>query len=178
MEGLSAHDMLRVKLYKGQLFVPLNCIKSALSLPDRSPRKPVNFSPMARATNKNRIYMAFYHRPTHNNFHVALLVTPRDIDSESEDSLCLHVMNTPSRLTDDPDEEAVVRWNYRPQSVCSRTGRLGALVFLGKTVMSADDLKDMLVSVPIVQGDSSWTCKSWTFSAIQASGSNLRMLLF
>lgn len=70
----------------------------------------------------------------------------------------------PSRLTQH-------EWQYEPLEVLGRTGRLLALGLLDKTEKSGKEISEMLRAVEVVQDDMEWNCKSWTFSAIEASRS-------
>ena len=68
----------------------------------------------------------------------------------------------PSRLTQQ-------EWRYEPLQVIGRTGRLLSLALLDKTEKGGEEVSEMLRNVEVVQDDISWNCKSWTFSAIEAS---------
>lgn len=116
--------------------------------------------------NKNRIYMAFYSRSKFDGYHMAVLVSPKNPNPNDTNTWRLHVMNkpNPSRLTQQ-------EWKYEPLEVIGRTGRLLALGLLGKTDKSGKEVSEMLGAVEVVQDDMGWNCKSWTFSAIEASRS-------
>ena len=71
----------------------------------------------------------------------------------------------PSRLTQQ-------EWKYEPLQVVCRTGvpgRLLSLALLDKTEKSSEEVSEMLRAVEVVQDDMNWNCKSWVFSAIEAS---------
>ena len=73
-------------------------------------------------------------------------------------------MNKPN-----PSRPTSQEWKYEPLQVIGRTGRLLALGLLGKTEKSGRAISEMLRAVELVQDDTSWNCKSWAFSAIEAS---------
>lgn len=64
-------------------------------------------------------------------------------------------------------------WKYEPLEVIGRTGRLLALALLDKTETSGEDVSETLRAVEVVQDDMSWNCRTWTFSAIEASSRSL-----
>ena len=73
-------------------------------------------------------------------------------------------MNKPN-----PSSLTQQEWKYEPSEVMGRTGRLLALGLLDKTEKSGKELSEVLRAVEVVQDDIGWNCKSWTFSAIEAS---------
>ena len=62
---------------------------------------------------------------------------------------------------------------YEPLEVIGRTGRLLALALLNKTETSGEDVSETLKAIEVVQDDMSWNCRTWTFSAIEASSRSL-----
>ena len=116
--------------------------------------------------NKNRIYMALYARsgPQGHIHHVALLVSPKNPDANSQNTWWLHAKNKPN-----PAYAVQQEWQYEALKVSGRTSRLIALVLLGKTERTGEDIGNVLTEVELVQNDSSWTCKEWVFSAIEVS---------
>ena len=127
--------------------------------------------------NKNRIYIAFFARPGHDNFHTAILVTPKNPKPNENTSWQLHVINRPDTSRANQEE-----WVYNPQQTDGRTSRLMALILLGKTEANGQELSEMLGAVEVVQDVSNWNCTSWTLSTVQASPSlpliAMRKLLF
>jgi hypothetical protein len=113
--------------------------------------------------NKNRIYMAFYSRSQNDNYHMAVLVSPKNPNPDDTNTWRLHVMNRPN-----PNRLTQQEWKYEPLQVIGRTGRLLSLALLDKTEKSGEEVSEMLRNVEVVQDDMSWNCKSWTFSAIKA----------
>jgi len=103
--------------------------------------------------NKNRIYMAFYSRSKPDDYHMAVLVSPKNPAPNDTNTWRLHVMNkpNPSRLTQQ-------EWKYEPLEVIGRTGRLLALGLLGKTDKSGKEVSEMLGAVEVVQDDIGWLC--------------------
>ena len=113
--------------------------------------------------NKNRIYLAFYARSGHDNYHVAILICPKN----SKGIIWrLHVMNRPN-----PSLVTQQEWVYEYRTFIGRTSHLLALGLLGKTEKSGEEMSEVLRGVEIVQDDITWTCKSWALSAIEASPS-------
>ena len=80
----------------------------------------------------------------------------------------LHVMNKPKSSRPTQQE-----WKYEPLEVIGRTGRLLALALLDKTETSGEEVSETLRAVEVVQDDMSWNCRTWTFSAIEASSRSL-----
>lgn len=60
-------------------------------------------------------------------------------------------------------------WCYDATSTYGCTNRMIALVLLGKTEMSGEQLDEILSQVGMVQDDPTWSCKEWAFSAIEVS---------
>ena len=115
------------------------------------------------ARNKTRIYMAFYSRPKNDDYHMAVLLSPKNPNPHDTSTWRLHVTTNPtSRLTQQ-------EWKYDPLQVICRTERLVSLVLLDKTKKSGEEVCEMLRVIEVVQNDMSWNCKSWVFSAIKAS---------
>jgi hypothetical protein len=65
-------------------------------------------------------------------------------------------------------------WRYEVTTTYGRTNRMVALVLLGKTEISGEQLDVILSQVGIVQDDPTWSCKTWALCAIEVSGSILR----
>lgn len=120
------------------------------------------------ARNRRRIYMAFYARRGHDNYHTAILVSPKKAKPDDTSTWELHVRNRPN-----PTRPTGEEWVYDPVQIARRTGRLGALVLLGKTKMSGKTLSKRLRVVELTQDDINWNCTSWTTSAIRASSPSL-----
>jgi hypothetical protein len=99
--------------------------------------------------------MAFYSRSKPDDYHMAVLVSPKNPAPNDTNTWRLHVMNkpNPSRLTQQ-------EWKYEPLEVIGRTGRLLALGLLGKTDKSGKEVSEMLGAVEVVQDDIGWNCKS------------------
>ena len=116
--------------------------------------------------NKNRIYLALYARtgPQSHIHHISLLVSPKKPDPNGNNTWRFHVMNIPN-----PAYVTMQEWQYQALLVLGRTTRLIALVLLGKTVKSGEEIGQILTAVDIVQDNPSWTCKEWVFSAIEVS---------
>ncbi|KAH7913240.1 hypothetical protein BJ138DRAFT_1146455 [Hygrophoropsis aurantiaca] len=117
--------------------------------------------------NKNRIYMAFYSRSGGSDYHLALLLSPKNPKPNDRDTRRFHAMNRP-----DPNRISQQEWVYESIQVFGRTSRLLALALLGKTEMDDNELSDLLASVKLVQDDANWNCRSWVFSAIEVLRSN------
>ena len=60
-------------------------------------------------------------------------------------------------------------WQYDATTTYTRTTRMTALVLLGKTESSGEQLNEILSRVEMVQDDPSWSCKEWACSAIEVS---------
>lgn len=114
--------------------------------------------------NKNRIYMAFYPRDKQDQYHMAILVSPKNPKHDDANTWRLHVMNTPNLSR--PTQQ---KWRYDSSQVVARTARLSALCLLDKTQMSGEEISALLRTVELVQDDMRWNCKSWALSAVQAS---------
>lgn len=108
--------------------------------------------------------MAFYSRSQNDDYHMAVLVSPKNPNPDDINTWRLHVMNRPN-----PGCQTHQEWKYEPLQVIGRTGRLLSLVLLDKTEKSGEEVSEMLRNVKVLQDDTSWNCKSWTFSAIEAS---------
>lgn len=114
--------------------------------------------------NKTRIYIAFYARVGHDNFHTAILVSPKNPKPHGSCTWRLHVINRPNL-----DMGTQQEWVYTPLQVQNRTTHLLALVLLGKTKTKGQELSEMLRAVEAIQDNENWTCRTWTLSAVQAS---------
>ncbi|KIN98250.1 hypothetical protein M404DRAFT_853188 [Pisolithus tinctorius Marx 270] len=116
------------------------------------------------ARNKKRIYMSLYARTGSQEHihHFALLVSPKNPTGNNLSTWRLHAMNRPN-----PAYATQQEWQYKPAIVPGRTTRLLALVLLGKTQRSGEDISNILTAVELVQDDPSWTCKEWVFGAIE-----------
>jgi hypothetical protein len=114
--------------------------------------------------NKNRIYMGFYARSGHDNYHTVILVSPKNSKPDDNTTWQLDVRNRP-----DPSRSTQEKWVYSPLLVEGRSSRLLALVLLGKTKAKGQELSEALGAVEVVQDDKNWNCVTWTLSAIQAS---------
>jgi hypothetical protein len=127
-------------------------------------QKISRFLSLPRFTKERHIYIAFFSRSGHEDYHTAILVSPRNPEADGNRTWQLHVMNriNPTRRTQE-------EWEYEPLLVAGRPSRLLALVLLSKTELSGRELSEMLRAVEVIQDDTNWNCRTWTLSAAQAS---------
>ena len=114
--------------------------------------------------NKNRIYLAFYSRSKHDDYHMALLVSPKIPNPKDKDTSRLHAMNRAN-----PSRQILHHWHYEAAICYGRTERISALCLLNKTQKNGEEISEVLRFIELVQDDPNWNCKSWAFSAIGAS---------
>ncbi|KAJ3710476.1 hypothetical protein C8R42DRAFT_379013 [Lentinula raphanica] len=130
--------------------------------------------------NKPRICVALYFRGEHHrhpdsttdSYHSAILLVPKSLKT-AVTAWRFHATNS-IRTHLEPGGQSIfitdMVWRYEPSQTTMRTTRLLALVFLGKlpSEVSPHDLNVIFRdNVPVVQNDPTWTCNSWTRSAIE-----------
>ncbi|KAJ3778779.1 hypothetical protein FB446DRAFT_821411 [Lentinula raphanica] len=124
--------------------------------------------------NKLRICVALYWRNSQfrnddscDSYHSAILLVPKSIPMVTGTTWRFHAIND-LRSTIYGGQE--IFWSYEPSHTALRTSRLLALVFLGKLSpdVSPGDLDAIFHNyVPVIQNDPTYTCNTWTRSAIQ-----------
>jgi hypothetical protein len=110
--------------------------------------------------NKNRLYLALSHHPpggVQGHHHQSLLFLPKTLDLSCPGQLDAWRFRAVR-------DEGSDRWGYRGAPAPARTTMLGALVLLGKTTLSGEELNEMLQAVPLRDIDN---CTVWTNEAIQ-----------
>jgi hypothetical protein len=99
------------------------------------------------------------HRSSSNRrYHWALLVGPKNESSKEVPGVRYHVRNPP-----------LAGWTYEktPVDNIQVTVQLLARILIAK-VEDLDRLNAIFESVPVIQGDPKWTCRSWIASALEA----------
>lgn len=92
-----------------------------------------------------------------------VLVSPKNPKPDDNNTWRLHVMNRPNPNRPSTQQE----WVYDPLQIIGRTSRLLALVLLGKTEVSGEELSEMLDAVEMTQDDRNWDCTTWTLGAVR-----------
>jgi hypothetical protein len=111
--------------------------------------------------NKNRLYLAFYAGAHH---HQALLLLPKTPALAGAAT----GGDAPAWRFHAVRDKRMDRWAFVAEQAPARTRALGALVLLGKTTASAEELRHMLRGVPLAEIED---CTAWATAAIQVRGS-------
>ncbi|KAI9777781.1 MAG: hypothetical protein M1839_008576 [Geoglossum umbratile] len=112
------------------------------------------------SSNKDRLYVALYARDDPDTYHWAFLVSPKGDDSVATR---YHVINKPLAY----GGEVKSNWVFERRELDNvRTFMLLVRVLVAK-IQNRSVLESLLQSVPVVQDDSSWRCRTWVREALQ-----------
>ncbi|KAJ7088045.1 hypothetical protein B0H15DRAFT_949857 [Mycena belliarum] len=125
-----------------------------------------------RRFNKPRLYVSLLYRQNQDDFHWAITLAPKTEVPNARDSVRYDAANT---ITAAWDGVPPVPWRYRYDPVdplldLKLVARILVAKLPGSTSFAdwAAQIDETCRAVPLVQGDPSWTCRTWAHEALAA----------
>ncbi|KAF8180550.1 hypothetical protein K438DRAFT_1842118 [Mycena galopus ATCC 62051] len=119
---------------------------------------------------KHRLYISLLHRQNADNFHWAITLGPKHERNKTKDSVRYDAANT---ITAAWNGVQPVPWRYRYDPVdplldCKVVARVLIAKLPSKTSFEdwATTIHDTCRAVPLVQGNPTWTCRTWALEAL------------
>jgi len=120
--------------------------------------------------NKKRVYIALYDRTSNTTFHWSIVTIDKDKVDKDATSNRYHV------TTMDKNNRLTTTWRY-DDNIHTNLGHSKAIISLvriGKIdPKKEEELYEIFkLGIPIIQNDTSWTCRVWVLEAIKLLQTN------